>query len=82
MSTCEVFSHAVLQVRGTRHAGLQHGLILKEVQMPPGERRPVVDRLIRRATGLAIQPLGGVVDLEGDHTFSRAEVEADHAPRC
>jgi len=49
--------------------------------VPPGARQPVVNRLIRRATGRAIQPLGGVVDLEDDHAFSRAEVKADHAPR-
>ena len=53
----------------------------EDVQMPPGTRQPFVDRLIGRATGRAIQPLGGVVDLEGDHAFRRAEVEADHAPR-
>jgi hypothetical protein len=54
---------------------------LEEVQMPPGARQSVMNRLIGRTTGRASQPLGRVVDLEGDDAFGRTEVDADHAPR-
>ena len=64
----------------TRDPGLNDGPILEEVQMLPGTRKAVVNRLVIGPASGACQPLGCVLNLEHDAALQLLEINIDHVP--
>ena len=63
-----------------RHIGMQPGLELEEVQVPPRAAQPIVDALLDRAAVWADQHRGRATHLEVDAPTHGVEINLVHLP--
>ncbi len=64
----------------SRHLGMQMGFVLEEIQMPPGARQAVVQRLRRCSTGGTGMTGGAELHLEVDPSSLRCKGHLIHLP--
>src|SRR6478736_8941131 len=73
---------AALVAADARHAGMQIGLVLKEVEVAPSHPLGIIGRAVRRTAGRAGEAAArGEVDLDVEPMCLGVKVAAAHRPR-
>ena len=72
---------AATRARNTRHIGMQPGLELEEVQVPPGAAQPVMHALPHSVAVRAVEQLGVAAYLKVDASPGRIQIHRGHCPR-